>query len=32
LAREQNTDFLLSKLQLGSSLILTATADSTICQ
>jgi len=32
LAKEQNTEFLLSKLLLGSSIILTATADSTICQ
>jgi len=32
LAKEQNTDFILSKLQLGSSVILTATAYSTICQ
>jgi len=32
LAKEQNTDFLLSKLQLGRSVILTATADFTICQ
>jgi len=32
LAKEQNTDFLLSELQLGSSVIQTASAHSTICQ